>query len=340
MAKLLDKIMTNTIQDKLAYLEETKGLIKQAIIAKGGTVSDEDTFRSYANKIEAIQAGGSLAGAPSGMKFVNSTFTTVPTEILPYLEQQTDLSGIFENCPNLTTISSFDASKATDMNKMFYKCELLQTVSQINTPNVTNMNQMFYYCKKLQTVPLFDTKNVNDMGGMFLNCNNLTSVPLFDTRNVNDMENMFNGCASLQTIPQFDTSNVTDMHNMFVSCQNLQTVPQLDTANVTNMSSMFMSCVSLTTVPLLDISNVTNMSYIFYDCSSLTNLGGLTGLKEDLELAYCPKLTVDSVMNVINNAKDMTSSPKTLTLSQNVFNKLSEEQIATATAKGWNIAHW
>ena len=341
MANLSDKIMANTIQDKLAYLEETKGLIKEAIIAKGGTVSDEDTFRSYANKIKTIQAGGggSIAGAPSGMKFVNSTFTTVPTEILPYLEQQADLSGIFENCTNLTTVPSFDA-KATDMNKMFYNCGELQTVSQINTPNVTNMNQMFYYCKKLQTVPLFDTANVNDMGGMFINCTSLTTIPQFDTSKCTDMENMFNGCTSLQTVPLFDTTNVNDMHNMFVSCTSLTTVPQFETSNVTNMSAMFMSCTSLQTVPQLDTTNVSNMSYIFYDCSSLTNLGGLTGLKQDLELAYCPLLSTESVINVINAAADMTSEPKTLTLRQDTFNKLSSEQIATATSKGWNIAHW
>ena len=334
--------MANTIQDKLAYLEQTKGLIKEAIIAKGVEVSDTDTFRSYANKIEAIQTGGggSLAGAPSGIRFNNSTFTTVPTELLPYLEAQTDLSGIFENCTSLTTVPSFDASKATNLNKMFYKCELLQTVSQINTPNVTNMNQMFYYCQKLETVPLFDTKNVNDMGGMFLNCNNLTSVPLFDTRNVNDMENMFNSCLLLTSVPLFNTTNVIDMHNMFAGCTSLTTIPQFDTANVTNMSSMFMSCTSLKTIPLLNTANVTNMNYISYGCDSLANLGGFAGLKLDLELAYNPLLTVDSIMNVINNAADMTSSPKTLTLHKDTFDKLSEEQIATATAKGWNIAHW
>ena len=42
------------IATKLAYLNETKSLIKQAIIDKGVTVSDTDTFRSYADKITEI----------------------------------------------------------------------------------------------------------------------------------------------------------------------------------------------------------------------------------------------------------------------------------------------
>ena len=46
------------INDKLDYLETTKSLIKQAIEDKGVTVSDTDTFRSYATKIANIPSGG------------------------------------------------------------------------------------------------------------------------------------------------------------------------------------------------------------------------------------------------------------------------------------------
>lgn len=46
------------ISDKLDYLLDTKQAIKQAIIDKGQEVADTDTFRSYAEKISAIQAGG------------------------------------------------------------------------------------------------------------------------------------------------------------------------------------------------------------------------------------------------------------------------------------------
>lgn len=45
-------------QKKLTYLQETKDAIKSALIEKGQTVSDTDTFRSYADKILAIQGGG------------------------------------------------------------------------------------------------------------------------------------------------------------------------------------------------------------------------------------------------------------------------------------------
>ena len=45
---------TNTIDSQLTYLEETKLLLKDAIINKGQNIQDTDTFRSYANKIDQI----------------------------------------------------------------------------------------------------------------------------------------------------------------------------------------------------------------------------------------------------------------------------------------------
>lgn len=47
--------MAITTQNKLAYLSDTKTAIKNAIVAQGQTVADSDTFRSYADKIRAIE---------------------------------------------------------------------------------------------------------------------------------------------------------------------------------------------------------------------------------------------------------------------------------------------
>lgn len=46
-----------TINDKLEYLNQTKQDIKQAIINKGQNITEEDTFRSYVDKINDIQLG-------------------------------------------------------------------------------------------------------------------------------------------------------------------------------------------------------------------------------------------------------------------------------------------
>lgn len=47
-----------TTASKLNYLLETKSKIKDALVKKGASVSNTDTFRSYADKIEGLSGGG------------------------------------------------------------------------------------------------------------------------------------------------------------------------------------------------------------------------------------------------------------------------------------------
>ena len=128
------------------------------------------------------------------------------------------------------------------------------------------------------------------------------------------------------------------MDSMFDHCYSLTTIPLIDTSSVTNMNSMFGYCESLTTIPLIDTSSVTNMNHMLYRCSKLTDLGGFIGLKCDLALSSSSLITHDSLMNVINKAADVTASPKTLTLGSTNLAKLSDEEKAIATNKGWTLA--
>ena len=146
-------------------------------------------------------------------------------------------------------------------------------------------------------------------------------------------------------VKYLDTSNVTNMGSMFSNCDKLVTIPQLDTSKVTNMSSMFCGCSNLNSIPLLDCGKVTGVSTMFgwEDINTLTDLGGFKNLKINFTdgLNHLPNLTVQSLMNVINNLYDFRangeSTTKTLTLGTTNLNKLTDEQKAVATNKGWNL---
>lgn len=53
------------LSHKLAYLEQTKIKIREALQQRGSKVTEEDTFRSYADYIANLQSGApsSRAGA-------------------------------------------------------------------------------------------------------------------------------------------------------------------------------------------------------------------------------------------------------------------------------------
>lgn len=163
-----------------------------------------------------------------------------------------------------------------------------------------------------------------------------TEIPqIFDFSDVTDMKYMFQYCSNLTTIPEMDTSKVTTMDSMFRNCSSLINIPPMNTSNVTIMKYMFQNCSNLTTVPEMDTSKVTTMDGMFRNCSSLTDLGGFIGLKCILDLSESPLITHNSLMNVINKAADVTASPKNLILGSTNLAKLSDEEKAIATNKGW-----
>ena len=42
------------VKDRLDYLEETKNLIKEAIVTSGGTLTEESTFREYPEQVQYV----------------------------------------------------------------------------------------------------------------------------------------------------------------------------------------------------------------------------------------------------------------------------------------------
>ena len=238
----------------------------------------------------------------------------------------------FKYCP------FFDTSNVTDMTDMFRECTSLISMPKIDTSKVTKMAGTFYKCSSMTTIPQFDTSNVTHMGGMFNSCSSLTTIPLLNTSKVTNMWGMFNWCTSLTTIPQIDTSSATEMDHMFYMCTSLTYISPIDTSKVTKMGSMFGGCRSLISIPLLDTSKVTDISGILWACESLTYLGGFKNLHIGVTSGFldqCPHLTVESLMNVINNLPSVYNL--TLKFGSTNLNKLTAEQKAIATKKGWTL---
>ena len=263
---------------------------------------------------------------------------------IPHLDtsKATDMRSMFNTCLSLITIPQLDTRSATNMSVMFSGCSFLTTIPLLDTHNVTNMSYMFRDCSSLTAIPQLDTRSVTNMSGMFVGCEHLTTIPQLNTSKVTEMGQMFYNCSFLTTIPLLDTHSVTDMSDMFSGCSHLTTIPQLDTHSVINMNEMFSGCTSIISIPKLDATSLINAQYMFgYDWISLdnfTDFGGLTNLKVDLNLSPCPNLTKESLLNVFNEAADVTSSPKTLTLGTTNLEKLTDEDKAIATNTGWTLA--
>ena len=182
-----------------------------------------------------------------------------------------------------------------------------------------------------------DTANVTSMIYMFFNCSNITTVPQLDTAKVTSMSYMFANCSNITTVPQLDTSKVTDMSYMFAGCEQLTTVPRFDTSNVTDMSYMFNFCYYLTTVPQFDTSNVTNMNIMLNSCIRLEEIH-MININANLDIRSSTKFTREALLEIIGNLKAQTSGTKTLKMGATNLAKLTDEDKAIATNKGWTLA--
>lgn len=270
--------------------------------------------------------------------------------------------GKIETIQDVTRLNTFMSKYAKEavypevMQDVFYRYDGEKIpIFEINpdTSSVVDMSWMLYDCPNLKSIPLLDTSNVTNMQHVFEECPKLLSIPALNTSKSTNFNGTFINCASLETIPLLDTSKATITSEMFRGCISLKTIPALETGNNLYMNHMFNKCTSLTSVPALDATKVENIARVLDECSSLVDLGGFLNLGQGykttekanttiytLNLSDSPLLTHDSLMNVINNLYDIKSKgvkTQTLQLGDTNKAKLTAEEIAIATNKGWNV---
>lgn len=287
------------------------------------------------------------------------------------LSEIVDTLSLFQECSSLIKVPNFDLSNITNASSMFNLCRKLTnleiTAFKISDNAEINASSMFSRCNSITINPLNASFSDHVVNGdsMYLECTSLGAWFVHSFNNIRTASQMFSG-SSIKYLYDNGNSftkltdasymfkdsdftgflrgnlkgavNLIDTSGMFWGCKNLKNGPALSTSNVTNMRNMFCNCTSLTKVPKYDVSKVTDMDDMFVGCTALTTLEGFENLKCDLSFIFSNELTHDSIMNVINLAADVTSSPKTLSLGPTNLAKLTDAEKKVATDKGWKLA--
>ena len=230
----------------------------------------------------------------------------------------------------------FDSTSATtSFHGAWQGCSRLTEFPQMDLHNGTDFQYAWANCSSLKEFPVLDLHNGTNFNSAWLGCSSLTSFPPLDLHNGTDFSQAWNNCTALTEFPMLDLSNGTNFQYAWKDCSSLKKFPMLDLSAGTDFDQAWSSCSSLTEFPMVDLSKGTNFTNAWNGCSKLTTLGGFGAIKENFDLHYCP-LTVESIMNVINQAATVTG--KTMTLGSTNLAKLSDEQKAVATSKGWTLA--
>ena len=148
--------------------------------------------------------------------------------------------------------------------------------------------------------------------------------------------NSYKGTSIDDLIQPNDTENVTNMGSMFSYCDNITTIPQLNTSKVTAIDGIFYNCASLTTIPDLDVSNVKYATNSFNGCMNLKSIL-MTGMKVKFNISASTQFEESDLVTILNNLATVTTT-QTLTMGATNLAKLTDEEKAIATNKGWTLA--
>ena len=231
----------------------------------------------------------------------------------------------------------------------------IDEIKQEGKISVHNTGVKLSYTNNIPDVLDFTGISDNDLIHFFegSNISNWDKLSEIDTSAIKNLAYTFykSNLTDLTPISNWDVSNVTNLEYMFAQINNLTDLTPIsnwDTSNVTNMSNMTQSTYNLTTMPYMNCIKVTANNYPLFNSGSPVNLGGFY-MKNSWDNAYglakCTKLTVESLVNVLNALYDFTGNGETPTSSQGKLAlgatnlaKLTDEQKAIATNKGWTLS--
>lgn len=146
-------------------------------------------------------------------------------------------------------------------------------------------------------------------------------------------------------VSMWDMSAADDAMAVFRDMPNLRT---LDFSHKHFKSGcpighLFANCPKLRELILTDVDFTGTISshdeLPFYNNPFLeTIIGPVTGIAWDVNLGAASRLTAESAMVIINGLAEVnSSSAATLTLHASAYNRLTPEQVAVATSKGWRV---
>ena len=267
--------------------------------------------------------------------------------------------GMFYNCYTLDIdfkIKTWNISQLTATNAMFASCFSLKSVTLTNwdVDNIiTTMDSMFYYCRRLKKIHLpnmkFTASDGVNLANFLYGCQSLEDLDLTGWRipRILSFGAFFFNCTHLREIDL--TSWVVGSGEMiakntlnytFRNCSNCKSIKINFPLEIVTSGTISYMWDYLYSCEYLDIRN--------WDISKST--GSYTPNYNKLIDYYPPQLypinqtyanaislSAESLVRILEALPEVTTT-KTVTLGQNNILKLTQEEIAIATEKGWTVA--
>lgn len=253
---------------------------------------------------------------PEGMKFTKSTIERFPDKWI-----------------------WSDTANWTDFKFLFSECKNLKEIPRIEIDNAETLESLFEYAGD-GTVDLdlsyWKTAKTPKVDYMFENANfkSVKLSPDFKLKAINYMFYYYDG--KKLDLSDWDMSEITSMQYCFYGTDleelTLGYTPKLRTLRNTFSSSSYLR--KLNTVQCANMQDTYNA---FKGLYALKDFGGFKDLDYSIDILQCYSLSYESLINILNGLKPVTSS-KSIRFDQENVDMLTDDDIAIATSKGWTVS--
>ena len=281
----------------------------------------------------------------------------------------TNFNFMFVNCRSLKKLPMLDTSKGTSAANMFEGCHEITDIPAYDFHNVQDNGWGFMAnCRKLKKItPQLDFSGVRTRGfeNAFAGCHELEEVTPFITPNVPwTAKGMFGKCRKLKAVPTLDWSKCKSLTGTFGSndgdgtygygCTALTVIPPIDAPLNTSLHRTFEGCRELLRVEGIDFAKADNVYRLFYACYKLQyikilNFGGsMESIGEMANICFRDtkwgqggdENRQSLVDTLLTDSYDRTAAgwtPLTVPLGSAILARLTDEEKAAITAKGFTL---
>lgn len=333
-------------------------------------INTEIPIKEEQSKNVEIKENGTISVLPDEGKVLNevSITTNVPQDntLKKLLDATKNVNYLFYEYQGTSIddlIKYNDTENVESISHTFYNSKVIK-VPELNTNKVKDFSCAFAY-SSINEFPNWNFSNAEDISYLLNHCkslktdiviNNLSkltgdyclngaflqsavrSVTLSDLNpniaysiDSTFFDNGWSESISLNTTTGAPMK-VKSMSEAFNYCSQLKTLPLMDLTQCTRFSVI--GCNSLKSIPAYDLSNITSIN--LNDLYSLAEFHA-TGMKVSFNISYSTSFTKEALVEILNNLATVTTT-KTLTMGATNLAKLTDEDKAIATNKGWTLA--
>ena len=312
-----------------------------------------------------IEARGNVLQLFSGLQPDNNeTVDQKIARLLNYSDTEniSNFNSMLNGC-SATIIPSFDTHNAESFAGFFGTNNTIVNAGTLKTYNATDLTSLCANCGNLKSIYIDNNENISyNLYRAFNGCTKLNNLTFKNTPKVSSDTNAFerafyNAYLRDGSFPYIDTSAVKNFSYSFAADNNKQTfvmqsIPLYDLSGAIAENGLryIFDYRKIYEIPNLVLpymresdwneyfSNKSGTFYFFKGNNALGKLG-FKNIMYKLDVSVSTAFTRDTLNEIIGNLVDLTGKKaKTLVIGATNLAKLTDEDIAIATAKNWTIA--